>query len=149
MGEQDRAGVHGKVWPGPARPPQPLTFIDRPWARPGLPNPSLLSTGPGPARPPKAFTFIDRASPAPNPSLLLARPLASISQSWPPAGFRPKPFRGLLLRKESLSEQNRHRHVVVHWLVAACRSQDQLPLAQGCETISRQVPSVTNYSRPL
>ena len=99
-------------WAGPA--PQPLTFIDRPWARPGLPNPSLLSTGPGPAQPPQSLTFIDRpwASPAPKPSLLLARPLTSISQSWPSAGFRPKPFRGPLLRKESLSEQNRDRQMV-------------------------------------
>ena len=89
MEEEDWAGVHGKVWPGPARPP----------------NPSLLSTGPRPARPSpiphfyrqglgqpgsqpltsigKPLTFIDGpwASPAPNPSRLLARPLTSISQS--------------------------------------------------------------------
>ena len=51
--------------PGPARLPKALTFIDGPWARPAHPNPSLLSTGPGP----------------PNPSLLLARPLTSISQA--------------------------------------------------------------------
>ncbi len=31
--------------------PQPLTFIDGPWAGPALPNPSLLSTGPRPAWP--------------------------------------------------------------------------------------------------
>ena len=35
MGEEDRAGVHGKVWPGPSPGP----------AQP--PNPSLLSTGLG------------------------------------------------------------------------------------------------------
>ena len=50
---------------GPARPPKSFTFIDRPWASPAHLNPSLLSTGPGP----------------PNPSLLLARPLTSISQA--------------------------------------------------------------------
>ena len=53
--------------PGPARPPKALTFIDGPWARPAHLNPSLLSTGAG----------------QPNPSLLLARPLASISRAGP------------------------------------------------------------------
>ena len=64
-------------WAGPGPASQALTFIDRPWAGPALPKPSLLSTGPGPARPPQALTFIDRAQPSlawANPSLLLAGP---------------------------------------------------------------------------
>ena len=36
------------------------------------------------------------------------------SQAWRPAGLRPKPFRGQIPRKESRSEQNRHRHIVSH-----------------------------------
>ena len=95
--------------------------------QPGPPKPSLLSTEPGPAWPSQPLTSIGKsltlfdgpwASPAPNPSLLsadpsvlLARPLTSISQARPPAGLRPKPFRGQILRKESLWEQNRHRHM--------------------------------------
>ena len=50
MGEQDRVGVHGKVWPWPAArsawPSKAFTLIDRAWAL---------------AWPPTAFTFIDRA----------------------------------------------------------------------------------------
>ena len=61
--------------PGPARPPKALTFIDGPWAHPAHLNPSLLSTGPG----------------QPNPSLLLARPLASISQARPRNPSRRNP----------------------------------------------------------
>ena len=101
---------HLSTGPGPARDPKSLTFIDRPWASPApkpsllLAKPSLLSTGPGPARPPTPHFYW------PDPSLLSARPLASISQAWPPAGLRPKPFRGQLRHKESLGEQNRHRH---------------------------------------
>ena len=47
--------------------PQSLTFIDRAWASPA----------------PKPLTFIDKAQSgrALNPSLLLARPLTSISQT--------------------------------------------------------------------
>ena len=44
--------------------------------QPGPPTPHFYRQGPG--------------QPSPNPSLLLARPLTSISQAWPPAGLRPK-----------------------------------------------------------
>ena len=48
--------------------PEPLTFIDRPWASLVLPNTSLVSTGPRPAWP------WPTPLPLANPSLLLARP---------------------------------------------------------------------------
>ena len=54
---------------------QPLTFIDGPWAGPAHLNPALLSTGPG----------------QPKPLLLLARALASISQSRPHNPARRNP----------------------------------------------------------
>ena len=57
-------GWAGRPW---ARYPKALTFIDGPWALPAHLNPSLLSMGPG----------------QPNPSLLLAGPLASISRAGP------------------------------------------------------------------
>ena len=149
MGEQDRAGVHGKVWalgrpgpptphfyrqglgqpgppkpsllstgPGPAQAPQPLTsigepltFIDRPWARPGPPTPHFYWQTPHFYRQalgqpgPQPLTSIGQTPHfyQPDPSLLSARPgrqLASDpSLSWTDS------------RKESLSEQNRHRHM--------------------------------------
>ena len=53
---------------GPARPPDPKFLL----ARPGQPNPSLLSTGPGPAWPPNPSLLSTGPGPArpPNPSLL-------------------------------------------------------------------------------
>ena len=56
--------------------PKSLTFIDRAWASPAHLNPSLLSTGPG----------------RPDTSLLLARPITSISQvdGITPAGVTPR-----------------------------------------------------------
>ena len=74
--------------------PQPLTFINSAWVSPA-PKPSLLSTGPGPAWHPTPHCYWS------DPSLLsarLSRRLAAASN-----------LRGPLLRKESLSEQNRHR----------------------------------------
>ena len=76
-------GLAGARGGGARRPsPLPLTFIDRPWAGPALPNSSLLST-----------TFIDRAQASQawaNPSLLLAGPdpsfllLAGLGQARAP-----------------------------------------------------------------
>ena len=76
--------------------PQTFTFTDRPWASP---RPSFLSTGLGPAWSPTRL------------SLLLARPLTSISWAWSPPCVRPAPFSGHIHRKESLSEQNKHWHM--------------------------------------
>ena len=60
--------------------PQAFIFI----YAPGQPGPKALTFFDGPGQPgPQAFTFIDttQVSPAPNHSLLLARPLTSISQT--------------------------------------------------------------------
>ena len=72
-----------------------------PWASPAAP-PSLLSASPGPAPPSKSLTFIDglthlNLSLSPtgpsllNPSLLSARPLASICQTRWGHPSRPNP----------------------------------------------------------
>ena len=86
-------GWAGRPW---ARNPKTPHFYWLGLGRPGPPNPSLLSTGPGPARSSQIPHFYRRAGarPAhlnpsllstgpgpPNPSLLLARPLTSISQA--------------------------------------------------------------------
>ena len=76
MGDQDWAGVHGKVWAWAGPAPQPLTFIDRAQSQPltsiGQPLISISQT-------PHFYQ--------PEPSLLLARPLTSICQTphfyWP------------------------------------------------------------------
>ncbi len=73
------------LWTGSGQSgPQPLTFIERPWARP-----ALLSRVPGQSGP-QPLTFIERpwASCAPKPSLLLANP-SSISQIYQ-LGHRPR-----------------------------------------------------------
>ena len=82
-----------------------LTLIDKPWPSPAFqiphfyrwalgrlaqPNLSLLSTGPGPNP-----SLLSTGPGQPNPSLLLARFLASIS---PPAGVTPRP-RGMPLER--------------------------------------------------
>ena len=87
--------------------------------QPGPPSPHFYRQGPGPARPPNRsllstgiphFYRRGPASPASNPSLLLARPLTSISQTphlyWPSPhgqvmailGHPRESFRGLRLR---------------------------------------------------
>ena len=88
QGRSPRKGLApASPWAGPA---SQLTFINRAWAGPALPNPSLLSTGPGPARPPKPSLLSTGPGPArpptphfywptphfywPDPSLLLAKP---------------------------------------------------------------------------
>ena len=84
-GDQDWAGVHGKVW-----------------AWPGTANPSLLSTGHGPARP-TPIPYFYRQGLAPNPSLLLARPLTSIGQTS--HFYQPDP--SLLLAKSGRAMPDR------------------------------------------
>ena len=87
--------------PGPARPPNPFTFIDRPWASPAPQTPHFYRQGPGQPGPPtphfyrqESLTFIDGARPARPP----IEPLTSIGQTphfyWPdPSLLSAKPAR--------------------------------------------------------
>ena len=85
MGEQHWARVHGKVWAGLARPPKPSLLLTGPGPAQSLPTPHFYQQGLGrPGLHPltsigKPFTFID--GPGPSPSLLLAIPFTSISQT--------------------------------------------------------------------
>ena len=71
---------HFLAGPGPARPSATPHFYRRTRAGPAPQIPHFYRRALRPHGPPKSLTFIDGAQP-PNPSLLLARPLTSISQA--------------------------------------------------------------------